>query len=94
MSGRVYSRTYDGERGAPTGTVVQTFVEAEPKGWKLLNGQSLSKAAYPDLYAILAGRVPETSDTFTLPDFSGRAPFGDGGTELLEFTATTWMVRT
>lgn len=74
----------------PTGTIISSLSPTEPNdGWKLLNGQSLFKFEYPALYAILAGNVAETTDTFTLPDLRGRMLIGIGGAPALAaFTLT------
>lgn len=37
-------------------------------GWLPLDGQSYTKAQYPDLYNILQGKVQTTAESFTLPD--------------------------
>lgn len=57
----------------PVGTVVLWGSSTVPVGWLLLNGQSISQAAYPALYALF----PST----TLPDMRARVAIGyDGST--------------
>ena len=50
----------------------------EPTGWKLCNGQELTKASYPELYAVIGDAYGTASDNnhFKLPDLSGRTPIG------------------
>lgn len=64
----------------PTGTIIPSLSGVEPgDGWKLLNGQTLLKFEWPNLYAVLAGNVAETADSFTLPDLRGKMLIGQGG---------------
>lgn len=68
----------------PAGTLVPTLLTAEPgDGWKLCNGQALSKADFPRLFAVIGGVYGETPTTFSLPDLSGRFPMGAGPASLL-----------
>jgi microcystin-dependent protein len=61
----------------PAGTIISTLAAEEPgEGWKLCDGQALSKIAFPRLYAIIGGAFGEDADTFNLPDLRGRMPFG------------------
>lgn len=62
----------------PAGTFIPTALTTEPDGdgWKMCNGQALTKTAYPRLYAIFGGTYGETSLTFNLPDLSGRTVMG------------------
>lgn len=64
----------------PTGSMIPTLAEAEPPGdgWKLCNGQELSKAEYPTLYALFGGQYGESDVGFQLPDLRGRTVFGAG----------------
>lgn len=64
----------------PAGTFIPTALSEEPEGdaWKLCNGQALSKADYPRLYATFGNRFGETDTTFNLPDMRGRAVMGVG----------------
>lgn len=69
----------------PIASVMQFMGTAEPSGWKFCNGQVLTIASYPDLYALLTsggtvfryGANPSGS-TFVLPDMRHRVPVGLG----------------
>lgn len=100
-SSRTKTRTYDVKADAlaaiaaltkllcPTGTIIPSLSPTEPgDGWKLLNGQTLLKFEWPDLYACLTGHVAETTDTFTLPDLRGKMLIGQGGTTAIPAFAT------
>ena len=68
----------------PVGAITPTFAATEPNdAWKLLNGQTLLRDDYPDLYGVLSaslgGNLVETATTFDLPDVTGRMPIGIGG---------------
>lgn len=68
---------------SPVGSIVQYVGASEPTNWKICNGQTLTIASYPDLYALLTtggtvfpwGANPSGS-TFVVPNFSGRVPVG------------------
>jgi microcystin-dependent protein len=61
----------------PAGTIVPTLLQDEPgNGWKICNGQALSKIAYPRLFGILGETFGADADTFNLPDLRGRTLFG------------------
>jgi microcystin-dependent protein len=54
-----------------------------PVGWLFCQGQSLSRTAYPDLFAVIgttfgAGTNSPAGTTFSLPDMNSRAPWGTG----------------
>jgi len=75
----------DGLGEFPTGddTVIGMIVgwgsTTIPSGWKECNGQTLSQAGFPDLYAILGNTFgSDAGGNFTLPDLRGRAPIGQG----------------
>lgn len=89
---RTRTRTYDFQNDpseiiarvaqliCPPGTIIPTLSQIEPNdGWKLCNGQSLSKAAYPRLFSIIGNTFGETETDFALPDLRGRMPIGAGG---------------
>lgn len=95
---RTRTRTYDVENDprfivaaildllCPAGTIIATLSSEEPgDGWKLLDGQTLTKAGYPRLYAIIGGTWGETTDTFDLPDLSNRMLIGVGDVGPLAF---------
>ncbi len=65
-----------GLTAVPTGTPLPFPVETVPEGYLELNGDSVEKTVYPDLYAFLKdGRASciygETATEFTLPDYRG-----------------------
>lgn len=61
----------------PAGTIISSLSPIEPEtGWKLCNGQALSKAEYPSLFAMLGGTFGETEAEFFLPDLRGRMLLG------------------
>ena len=72
------------KQGAPTGAIVPTFGAANVgTQWLLLNGQTVSKRDYRNLYAILQGHVTETATTFDLPNLTNRTVMGAGATALM-----------
>lgn len=71
----------------PVGSVVLWGSTTIPAGWLLCNGQSITQAAYPALYAV----YPYS----TLPDMRSRVPMGGtaslfstGGAETVTLTAS------
>jgi microcystin-dependent protein len=69
----------------PVGSIVLWGSTTIPEGWLLCNGQSITQAAYPALYAV----YPYT----TLPDMRSRVPMGGttglfstGGAETVTLT--------
>lgn len=75
----------------PIGTVIQKLTDTSPgPAWVLMDGRSLSKTEYPDLYAellplIVSGALSETASTFTIPDgedtyLTGVGVLGEGET--------------
>lgn len=51
-----------------------------PKGWLLCNGTNVSRATYPELFAVIGTTYGEGdgSTTFTIPDLRDRFPVGAG----------------
>lgn len=87
------TRTYDSNRDnfndlieaissllVPAGSLVPTMAASEPdSGWKLCNGQSLLRADYPRLFAVIGTQFGGSgTDSFTLPDLRGRMLMGVG----------------
>ena len=63
--------------GTPVGTVVDYAGANAPSGWMLCYGQSLSRAAYPSLFAAIGTTYGTASgSTFNLPDCRGRVSAG------------------
>lgn len=105
---RTRTRTYDTQNDpnalltslleivCPAGTIIPALVATEPgEGWKLCNGQKLSKIGFSRLYAIIGGTFGEDADTFTLPDLRGRAPFGvDDGHALASLGGASQILLT
>lgn len=85
------TRTYDKENAntsevltammsllVPVGTFIPSLLSEQPDSdaWKICNGQSLLKQAYPRLYDVIGGKFGETSIHFNLPDLRGRFVMG------------------
>jgi microcystin-dependent protein len=49
-----------------------------PQNWAACNGQALSAAQYPAVYALLGNTYGGNSTTFNLPDLRGRTPVSPG----------------
>lgn len=63
----------------PIGSLMQFGGATAPSKWLLCDGASLSRAAYPELFAIIGviyGAVDSTH--FSLPDMRGRSPMQPG----------------
>lgn len=58
----------------PTGMVAGFLTANPPQGWLLLNGQAVTAAGQPALYAYLTANSLPT----TLPDYRDRVPIGAG----------------
>lgn len=81
--------------GIPTGSVMPTFGAANVgTTWLLLNGQTVAKRDFPDLYALLSGSVTETTDTFDLPNMTGRTVMGAGAVPLLGMAGSDHVTLT
>lgn len=70
---------------APTGALTMFAGAAAPTGWLLCQGQSLTQAAYPALYALITNNgtvfpYGGSGTNFNLPDLQGRMPVGRAGT--------------
>ena len=69
--------------------------------WKICNGQSLSIADYPDLYAIIGTTFGNTGSThFNIPDYRNKFPRGSsniggiGGSNVVTLTTTQMPAHT
>lgn len=62
------------------GVVVMWGGAGVPVGWLECNGQAVSRAVYATLFAAVSTThgAGDGSTTFNVPDFRGRAPFGNG----------------
>lgn len=69
--------------GVPAGAVMAYAGGSAPAGWMLCDGASVTKAAYPALFAAIGYAYGGSGDNFNLPDFRDRLPMGarqaDGG---------------
>lgn len=66
----------------PVGSIISKLTPNSPgEAWVLVQGQSLSKADYPELCDELAGIFGETDTTFNLPDLSNTYLTGAGDTD-------------
>lgn len=67
----------------PVGAVEMYAGATQPDGWLFVNGQTVSRKSFPELFAVLQGNVSSTDTTFTLPDWTDRTPYGAGTAALL-----------
>jgi microcystin-dependent protein len=78
-------------RGTPTGAMIAFAGVTAPAGWLLCAGQSVSRATYADLFAVLQTTYGSVDgNSFNLPDLRGRSIFGKddmGGTAAARVTA-------
>jgi len=75
----------------PSGVTLPFAGSSAPVGWLLCYGQSVSRATYADLFAVLGTThgAGDGTTTFTLPDLRGRVPGGKdnmGGTAASRLT--------
>ncbi|QTF81557.1 minor tail protein [Microbacterium phage Pulchra] len=68
-------------RGGPggiTGEMKMWSAPAAPSGWVLAQGQALSRADFPDLFALIGTTygAGNGTTTFNVPDMRGRVPVG------------------
>lgn len=67
----------------PAGSLQSFLGSNQPDGWLICNGQTVSKSAYGDLYAVVGDTFGADTDTFTLPDLTDRFLVGAGDIALL-----------
>lgn len=66
-----------GASGAPTGAIVMWPLNSDPTGWLECNGQSLLRASYAALFAVIGTTYGAVDGThFSLPDFTSLFPRG------------------
>jgi microcystin-dependent protein len=79
------------DKAVPTGVIMPYAGVVAPEGWLLCAGQSVSRATYPFLFAVLQTLYgSDDENSFTLPDLRGRSVFGKddmGGTAAGRVTA-------
>lgn len=78
------------------GAYVLAQPEWVPRGWLLLQGQELSRAAFPRLFAVLGEQFGSGDGvtTFNLPDFGPSPHLGPGYFALSDLMATDEEPRT
>ena len=76
--------------GAPVGAIMAYAGDTAPTGWLLCQGQTVSRTAYPALYAVLGDTygAGDGTTTFALPDLRRRVAVGAGGTGTTALGAT------
>jgi microcystin-dependent protein len=62
----------------PAGTIIQSAAINVPNGWLDCNGQSLVRAAQPNLFAAIGYTYGGSGANFNLPDMRGRIGIGAG----------------
>lgn len=66
-----------GMSGVPVGFIGEWPSVTPPTGWLICAGQSLSRSAYPELFAVLGTTFgAASSSVFNLPDYRGRTSAG------------------
>ena len=50
----------------PVGTIISYGGTEPPNGWLLCNGQTITQAQYPNLYALIGGTVPDLLNRFVV----------------------------
>lgn len=82
------ARAFLQSRGVPTGTVVAWPTATAPAGWKLCDGQQLSRDAYNELFAVVGTSfgTGDGSTTFNVPNLKGKVPTGRDASQT-EFAA-------
>lgn len=63
---------------APLATVLPYAGSAEPTGWLICNGQSVSTRTYADLFAVIGYTYGGSGDSFNVPDYRGKHLVGAG----------------
>lgn len=75
--------------GSITGEIRLWATAAAPAGWKICNGDAISRTSYSDLFAVISTDygAGDGSTTFNLPDLRGRAAIGSGTGDATDATA-------
>jgi microcystin-dependent protein len=68
-------------QGVPVGAPIPWLVSTIPSGYLEFNGQAISQANYPQLYALFGGNLPDLRDKFLL-GASGTYGVGTTGGEV------------
>jgi microcystin-dependent protein len=72
------------QAGTPTASLLMWPTATPPTGFLICNGQTVSRATYAALFAIVGTLfgAGDGSTTFTLPEYRDRMPIGAGGSYL------------
>jgi microcystin-dependent protein len=63
-------------QGPPVGAILPYAGNTEPEGWLFCDGQSVSTATYPELFAALGYRYGGSGSSFSLPNLQDRYVIG------------------
>lgn len=76
------------ENNVPVGSILFWPLDAIPSGYLKVQGQSVSRTTYANLFAVLGTEygAGDGSTTFTLPDMQGRMAFGASSTYAVKST--------
>jgi microcystin-dependent protein len=75
--GATFGGTISANKGTiPIGGVMDFAGSAAPAGWLLCQGQQVSTTTYALLFAVLSTTYGSGAGTFGIPDYRGRAGFG------------------
>jgi microcystin-dependent protein len=78
--GATFTGTISATKGTvPIGTLIDYGGTATPSGWLQCFGQQVSTTTYAALFAVLGTTYGSGVGTFGIPDFRGRAAFGNDG---------------
>jgi microcystin-dependent protein len=76
----------------PVGTISMWAVATPPAKWKICSAQSLLRADYPELFAVIGTTYGAVDGThFTTPDFKDYSPMGAASTVGLGAAAGTFL---
>ena len=64
---------------APTGSVLAYLGTQAPAGWLFCQGQTITQAAYPDLFALIGAQIPDLRGRFVLGTDASHALKSTGG---------------
>lgn len=78
----------------PIGTVVSFLGTTAPDGWKICNGESLLRASYPDLFALIGTTYGSVDGThFNLPDMRDHTVSGYSASSTLIAGSTVYGAK-
>lgn len=73
VAGEIYQQ---GAKVEPAGNVTMTARATAPAGWLICDGASVTKTAYPDLFAAIGYTYGGSANNFNIPNVKGRVPVG------------------